>query len=342
MPSVSAVAPGKTELGRGWLLDAGDYVVDLAMSADGALVAAALGSGEVVCVEAKSGDVCWRAAAHPGGALAVAFSRDGLLATAGQDGRARIFGARGDSIADLPGAGGWVDHVAWAPSGELLATSSGRVVRLWTARGEPRLETGAHPSTVAGIAWRSDGREIATCSYGGVHLWTVETGARARHFAWKGSLVSLAWSPDDAVIACGSQDASVHFWRLSTGNDSEMRGYPFKPKALAWDGRGTMLATAGDATVTVWMFEGKGPEGKPPKQLEGHLALCTALAFAPRSGQLASGAEDMGILVWEPRRGTKPVRFAFLRDAVTKLVWHPDGKRLVAADASGHLMMLTS
>ena len=342
MPGVSAVAPGKTELGCAWRFDADDYVVDLAMSPDGALVAAALGGGEVVCFATATGEVRWRAAAHAGSALAVAFSRDGILASSGQDGRARLFDARGEAIAELPGTGGWVDHVAWAPHGRLLATSSGRVLRLWTARGEPRLETEAHPSTVGGLAWRSDGREIATCSYGGVHLWTVETGARARHLAWKGSLVSIAWSPDDAVIACGSQDASVHFWRLSTGNDSEMRGYPFKPKALAWDGKATMLATAGDATVTVWAFEGKGPEGKPPKQLEGHLALCTALAFAPRSGQLASGADDMGIFVWEPRRGTKPVRFAFLRDAITKLVWHPDGKRLVAADASGHVAMLTS
>ncbi len=27
------------------------------------------------------------------------------------------------------------------------------------------------------------------------------------------SLVSLAWSPDEKIVACGSQDCSVHFWR---------------------------------------------------------------------------------------------------------------------------------
>jgi WD40 repeat protein len=100
-----------------------------------------------------------------------------------------------------------------------------------------------------------------------------------------------------------------------------------------------MLATAGDATVTIWKFVGKGPEGKPPQQLEGHQALCTALAFAPRSGRLASGGADTGILVWEPHRGPKPVRHAFLEDEITKLVWHPEGRALLAADASGRVAL---
>jgi WD40 repeat protein len=116
-----------------------------------------------------------------------------------------------------------------------------------------------------------------------------------------------------------------------------MSGYPFKPKALAWNASSTMLATAGDAKVTVWRFLGKGPEGKAPLELAGHRALCTALAFAPRTGLLASGAADTGVLVWEPSRTCKPLRYTFLEDEITKVVWHPSGNALLAADASGHL-----
>ena len=32
--------------------------------------------------------------------------------------------------------------------------------------------------------------------------------------------------PDGDIVACGSQDNSVHFWRRSTGMDAEMTGYP--------------------------------------------------------------------------------------------------------------------
>lgn len=337
MPGVIGEAPrGKTELPIHWRIDAGDYVTDAAISYDGVLAAVATGGGTVIVVELATGKERWRVVAHEQGALSLAFSpREPLLATAGQDGRARLFAPTGDVLAELPGKGGWVEHLAWSPDGRILATSSGRVLRLWTSAGEPRLQTEPHTSTVAGIAWRKDAREVATCCYGGVHVWAIETGAQARQLAWKGSLVSMAWSPDGKVIACGSQDASVHFWRLPSGSDSQMTGYPFKPKTLAWDSASTMLATGGDATITIWKFLGKGPEGKPPQQLQGHKALCTALAFAPKSGRLASGGQDTGILLWEPHRGSKPVRHAFLDDEITKLVWRADGKALLAADTSG-------
>jgi WD40 repeat protein len=155
--------------------------------------------------------------------------------------------------------------------------------------------------------------------------------------AWKGSLISMAWSPDAKVIACGSQDSSVHFWRLASGNDSQMSGYPFKPKALAWDRESKLLATSGDATVTVWDFRGKGPEGTRPIQLEAHKGVCTSLAFSPHGGMLASGGQDLSVLLWEPRKSSKPLRFAFLEDEVTGLCWHPERPTLVGADASGML-----
>ena len=345
VPAMSGVsletAGGRTELPERWHTDIGDYVIDASISCDGRLAAIATGGGDVVVVEIATGDERWRKAAHEGSVLALGFSpREAVLASAGQDGRACLWQANGTVLAELPGNGGWVDHLLWSPDGRFLATSCGRVVRLWTNAGEPRLETEPHPSTVAGIAWRKDSRELATCCYGGVHLWAVESGAKAGHLGWKGSLVSIAWSPDGMVIASGSQDSSVHFWRLPSGQDSEMREYPFKPKTMAWDAHSTMLATAGDATITIWTFGGSGPEGKPPQQLEGHKALCTALAFAPRTGRLASGGREAKILMWEPRRGSKPFRHAFLADEITKLVWHPDGKGLLAADCSGRVGFL--
>jgi WD40 repeat protein len=137
------------------------------------------------------------------------------------------------------------------------------------------------------------------------------------------------------VIASGSQDCSVHFWRLSSGNDSEMRGYPFKPKALAWDAQSKLLATSGDATVTVWDFGGRGPEGSTPVQLTGHKTVCTTLAFSPRKCVLASGSQDGSVLVWEPRREATAFRYGFLDDEITGLAWAPDHRALLASDAAG-------
>ncbi len=340
MPGVSATKPrAKTELKELWRLDAGDYVTTADVSADGRLCAIGNGSGQLQVAELASGASCWSTLAHPAGVLQAAFAPDGkLVATCGQDTSARIYSAAGALLCALPGVGGWVEHVAWAPDSERIAIASGRVVRVFTRAGEPVLETPALRSTVTAIAWSRDGRELAATSYGGVHIWTVGQAAGARQLAFQGSLISMAWSPDGKVIACASQDSSVHFWRLPTGKDAAMSGYRFKTRALAWDAHSRLLATAGDAAITVWDFGGKGPEGTRPIELLGHKGLCTRLAFSPRKGVLASGSQDTSILLWEPNRGSKPVRFAFLEDEVTALVWHPQHEGLVAADASGNVV----
>ena len=61
-----------------------------------------------------------------------------------------------------------------------------------------------------------------------------------------------------------------------------MSGYPFKPSALAFDKSGTYLATGGSETVTIWNFEGEGPEGTTPLILSHHREPLTSLTFSIR------------------------------------------------------------
>jgi WD40 repeat protein len=330
---------GKTELVPRWRVAAGDYVAAAEIARDGRLSVIGTGDGRILGLDVETGQELFAVAAHSGGVLGVSISPDGSrFVTCGQEPNAKMWSRAGELLRELPGGGAaWVEHVAWAPVGGRVALAAGRKVRIWTADGEPLLETEPLESTVSGLAFRADGTGLAASCYGGVHILPFVPGAKVRKLGWKGSIISLAWSPDAKVIACGSQDSSVHFWRLASGKDSQMSGYPFKPKALAWDSESKLLATSGDATVTVWDFRGKGPEGTRPIQLESHKGVCTRLAFSPRQGVLASGSQDTSVLLWEPRRGTKPIGFAFLEDEVTALVWHPEHRGLLGADASGSL-----
>lgn len=63
----------------------------------------------------------------------------------------------------------------------------------------------------------------------------------------------------------------------------------------------------------------------------------TRLAFSPVKGVLATGSQDTSVLLWEPRRGTRPIRYAFLGDEVTALSWRPEHRGLLGGDASGNL-----
>jgi len=340
MPGVTAMEPAcaKTELVPKWRIDVSDYVAAADISRDGTMCVLGVGNGQVVGVDLATGQQRFALHAHGGGVLGTSISPDcERFVTCGQEPSARIWSRSGELLRELPGGGAsWVEHAAWAPAGRRVATAAGKKVRVWTEDGEPLVETEPLESTVSALAWRADGSGLAAACYGGVYILPFVSGAKARQLAWKGSLISLAWSPDAKIIACGSQDSSVHFWRLASGRDSQMSGYRSKPKALAFDRESKLLATAGDATVTVWDFRGKGPEGTRPIQLQSHRGVCTRLAFSPRKGVLASGSQDTSVLLWEPRRSTKPSRFAFLEDEITALQWHPADGGVLAADASGN------
>jgi WD40 repeat protein len=320
-----------------WRCTAGDYVIAMDVSSDGRLGVAGLGDGNLLGFELASGREQFRRRAHAGGVLGTSFSPDGeLIATCGQEPNAKLWRASGELLQALPGGNSvWVEHVAWSPTTDRLATAAGRNIRVWSRDGELLLDAKPLSSTVAGLAWRSDGAAIAAVCYGGVQILSLTEPFKTRQLKWKGSLISIAWSPDSKVVACGSQDSTVHFWRLTSGKDSEMSGYPLKPKALAWDRESKLLATGGAATVTVWDFRGKGPEGRRPIQLDAHQAVCTQLAFSPINGMLASGSQDASVLLWEPRKSANPIRFGFLDDQVSALVWHPREPRVIGADASG-------
>ena len=319
-----------------WTASVANYATALSVSHDGGLLAVGTGGGMVFVFDAESGALRFQVSAHPGGVLSLEWSpRARVLATAGQDGCARLYDAQGSKLADLFGTAAWVQLVAWAPDGEKIATASGRVVCIWTALGVLAWKTDAHESTVTGVAWNRRSTEFVTACYGGAQLFRVGPETKTRRFPWRGSLVSLAWSPSGSVLACGTQERSVRFWRLSTGQDSEISGFPAKPRALAWDADGTLLATGGDTTVSVWSFDERGPEGRPPIRLVGHDAVCTALSFHPTESCLASGADDMTVMVWDPRRSCFPASHGLLEETVTAVAWALGGRTLLAVDALG-------
>lgn len=341
MPRVASGTRGRVELPTRWRIDCGDYVVAAGLAAQRERAMVGTGDGVVRCIELATGREVFRRDAHTGGVLGLAVAPDGgHFVSCGQDATARLWDADGTLRRELPAAGAaWVEHAAWSPRGDRFAIAAGRRVWVWTAAGELAFTGEPLPSTVSGLAWRSDGTGLAAIAYGGVQVWSFVAHAQHRRLDWKGSLVSIAWSPNARVIACGSQDCSVHFWRLATGEDSQMMGYSTKPKALAWDTESRLLATSGDATITVWDFRGKGPEGTTPAQLEAHLGVCTHLAFSPHAPILASGSQDSSVVLWEPGRGVRPLHYAFLDTEITALSWHPERRSLLAGDAHGNLAL---
>ena len=275
---------------------------------------------------------------HQGGLLALSIHPKGnLFATSGQDGSVLIWESKNGEIIQLVKSGkGWVEHLAWSGDGHHLAVAAGRNVHLYDKNGIEQWKTDAHTSTVSAISWTKPD-ELATACYGQVTFFNITEQTVKQKLEWQGSLVSMVLSPDGDIVACGSQDNSVHFWRRSTGLDAEMTGYPGKPSQLAFDQSGKFLATGGSDQIIVWNFQGDGPEGSLPGQLVLHPEPISSLAFANKGLVLASGSRDGSVFVWflDKNGDGNPLGGAFVGERISSLCWKPNDSALAAIDANG-------
>ncbi len=338
MPDLSNPGPIGS-LRSGWSAEVGDYAIDSAWSANGEVLVVGDAAGGVYAFEGRSGAERWgHAEVHERGLLALEMHPDGaLFATAGQDGCVRIWGAADGEVRNVLDLGkGWAEKLAWSTDGRLLAASLSRAVYVFDLDGQQIWRSEDQPSTVSALAWAGPG-ELAIACYGRVSFIDVTSNTLLQRLEWKGSLVSMVLSPDGSIVACGSQDNSVHFWRRESGEDSAMHGYPGKPSALAFDGTGTLLATNGGPHATVWSFHGEGPEGTRPGVLKLHVEPITTVSFARRGRRLASGGRDGVVAVWDLQMDGdgEVVGAAVVEEVIAGLAWRPDGRGLAALDGGG-------
>ena len=116
-----------------------------------------------------------------------------------------------------------------------------------------------------------------------------------------------------------------------------MSGYPFKPSALSFNKKGTLLATGGSEAATVWNFEGDGPEGRSPLELDYHADAITSLLFSNRGNRLISGCRNGTVVLWEinPNNTQAKLGVGQVSDTVAELYWRPDDRAVAALDRQG-------
>ena len=326
-------------LHKGWTAQVDDYAIVCGWVLRGKAFLVGDVAGGLYGFEGKSGNIIWqKKEIHKGGLLSMSIHPNGnSFATGGQDGRVVIWKSKeGELSNELKVGKGWVEHLKWSADGKFLAVAVSRYVYVFSIDGEEHWRSDKHPSTVSAIAW-SKSNELATACYGQVTFFDVESEQVNQKLEWQGSLVSMELSPDGDIVACGSQDNSVHFWRRSTHQDSEMTGYPGKPSHLAFDQTGTVLATGGSDRVTVWSFQGDGPEGTVPGELMLHTEPISCLAFSHSGMLLASGARDGSVFSWFLQKDGQgdPIGGAFAGAFVSQIAWRHDDSALAAIDANG-------
>jgi WD40 repeat protein/serine/threonine protein kinase len=318
---------------------------DMAFSPDGRLLAMPSGDNDLTVGDASTGKVR-RLQGHSGRVLRLAFSCNGLLASASEDKTVKVWNTTTDQPIWTLDHLGPVYAVAFSPDGQLLASASeDQTVKVWNATTKDLLSTlpaSIKPNVPAALAFSPDGGRLAAPSVDNTaKVWDLTTRQEVATLrGHTGQVFSVAFTPDGRWLVTAGWEGSAKVWDLTTGavdvqtpkfsvDDVSHAGWSV---ALSADGR--QLAVAGsvaDETVRVYDVQ----SGKNLFTLQGHSTRVVTVAFSPDGRRLASGSVDKTVKLWDTETGQEVLTLRGHTNLVGHVLFDPSGRRLASGSDDG-------
>lgn len=193
---------------------------------------------------------------HFFGTYSVAFTPDGkTLITGGRDNAVKVWDLESKKLVrTLTGHHNWVDSLAVASDGKMLA-STGGTIRLWDlTTGADACPLPGHKFVVWQVALSADGKSAVTGSWDNtLRWWDATTGTERRSIPISNGMTSLVSSPDGKIALVATDDHKLRMWDGETGQEKPTNvPVDAKFEALSFSPDGKHLVAASGSKVTVW------------------------------------------------------------------------------------------
>jgi cytochrome c len=238
---------------------------------------------------------------HDNAVNAVAWLKDGRIATAGADAHIAIWTPgkqEPDSV--LNGHTGPIVNLAVSPDGTTLASASwDHTARLWPLKGGASRALQGNAQSVNGVTFTPDGKQIITAGYDAtLRIWQLSgDGVVVRNLPTP--LNSVVVAPDGEIITAGA-DGKVYFLNAQGIVQANVEASPTPVIAVAISPDGKLIAAAG-IRGSVAVIDRK------PRKLERTLVgpglPVWSVVFFPDSRTLLTGGTDRMIRRWDAVSG---------------------------------------
>ncbi len=154
-----------------------EWILNVAFSPDGVLLASADRNGGIIISEAVSGGEFYLLEGHKAACTGLSWRSDSnVLASCAEDGKVAIWEMQnGKLVKNWDAHGGGVLSVVFMPDGNLVTSGRDGMIRVWDVSGKKLSESKAQGDLVTKIAALSDSKSIVSGDWqGNVKLWSAD------------------------------------------------------------------------------------------------------------------------------------------------------------------------
>jgi WD40 repeat protein len=326
-----------------FVFKASAQVMDVAISPDGRLIAAAPAMSKTVPLwHATTGRLVRELGPHDKDIHCVAFSPDGRYLAAGSEEATVIVwhveSGRLETVLKGNNANR-TESVVFSPDGVVVLSGGGwgyrdnQYLYVWGWRaGELLRRITAHTSLLNQVRFAPDGNRFASCSGDAageytIKIWDVATAAALALKGHTGSIQDIGFSPDGSRMISGSWDETVRLWDTVSGAQLLKIDIGSQVNCVGFLADGRRVYSGGyDNVVRIW--DSLVGIADMPTRPDGKYNLWR-LVYSPDGKYLATASERGSVVLWDAITGrlSRELR-PWVGGPVNNIVFSPDGRHL--------------